>query len=47
MKDIFPNQLLARRMGVLTHEEAVAFIRSDSDVSRSEGLGRHCQRNRG
>ena len=41
MKDLFPNQLLARRMGVLTHEEAVAFMRSDSDVSRSEGLGPH------
>lgn len=41
MNDTFPNQLLARRMGVLTHEEAVAFIRSDSDVSRSEGLGPH------
>lgn len=35
------NELEARRLGLLTHDEAVAFIRSDSDVSRSEGLSSH------
>ncbi|MDP1556391.1 MAG: thymidine phosphorylase family protein [Hyphomonas sp.] len=32
---------MARRLGLLTHDEAVAFIRSDSDVSKSEGLSSH------
>lgn len=35
------NELWARRLGLLTHDEAVAFIRTDSDVSKSEGLSAH------
>lgn len=41
MTGLRPNALMARRLGLLTHDEAVAFIRSDSDVSRSEGLSAH------
>ncbi|WP_353256697.1 thymidine phosphorylase family protein [Hyphomonas sp.] len=38
MRPLGLNALRARRLGLLTHDEAVAFIRSDSDVSKSEGL---------
>lgn len=41
MTGLRPNALMARRLGLLTRDEAVAFIRSDSDVSRSEGLSSH------
>jgi thymidine phosphorylase len=41
MKPLGLNALKARRLGLLTHDEAVAFIRSDSDVSKSEGLSSH------
>jgi thymidine phosphorylase len=41
MKPLGLNTLMARRLGVLTHDEAVALIRSDSDVSKSEGLSSH------
>lgn len=41
MKPLGLNALMARRLGLLTHDEAVAFIRSDSDVSKSEGLSSH------
>ena len=35
------NELMASRLGLLTHEESVALIRSDCDVCKSEGLGSH------
>jgi len=41
MKPLGLNALMARRLGLMTHDEAVAFIRSDSDVSKSEGLSSH------
>ncbi|MBA3067930.1 MAG: thymidine phosphorylase family protein [Hyphomonas sp.] len=41
MKPLGLNELRARQLGLLTHDEAVAFIRSDSDVSKSEGLSPH------
>ncbi len=41
MKPLGLNELNARRLGLLTHDEAVAYIRSDSDVSKSEGLSSH------
>ena len=41
MKPLGLHALMARRLGLLTHDEAVAFIRADSDVSKSEGLSPH------
>jgi thymidine phosphorylase len=41
MKPLHVNELLARRLGLLTHEEAVAVMRSEGDVSKSEGLSPH------
>lgn len=41
MKPLGVNELIARRLGLLTHDEAVAFISAQSDVSKSEGLSSH------
>jgi thymidine phosphorylase len=35
------DQLRARRLGILTHDEAVIFMRTDCHVCRSEGLSAH------
>lgn len=36
-----PHELIARRLGVDTHSEAVVFLRKDSVISRSEGFTSH------
>jgi len=36
-----PHQLVARRLGIDTHSEAVVFLRKDSVISRSEGFTSH------
>ena len=43
MTTIVPVALRARRLGLLTHDAAVAILRSDSDVSKSEGLASHAR----
>jgi len=43
MKDDVPNLMRARRLGVLTQDEAIAFVHADCPVCRSEGVGAHSQ----
>ncbi|MCA8904451.1 MAG: thymidine phosphorylase, partial [Hyphomonas sp.] len=43
MKDSAPNLLQARRLGVITRHEAVAFVRADCPVCHSEGVSAHSQ----
>ena len=43
MKDDVPNLLRARRLGVLTQHEMIAFVHADCPVCRSEGMSAHSQ----
>ena len=43
MKDDTPNLMRARRLGVLTQHEAIAFVRADCPICRSEGISAHSQ----
>ena len=43
MKDDIPNLLRARRLGVLSQHEAIAFVHADCPVCRSEGVSAHSQ----
>jgi len=43
MKDDVPNLMRARRLGVLSQHELIAFVHADCPVCRSEGIGAHSQ----